>query len=140
MTYWSGINPAIVGRRIAGVDVSEDKTRLTIRYVGGGRSEYEAEGDCCSESWIEHLTVPPDIEGATITGVGDGGYVEGRAATPEEVAAYPKDCYIDSLEVYQTAIRTDRGEVIVEYRNNSNGYYGGWLQERLDITPKGDQP
>jgi hypothetical protein len=34
----------------------------------------------------------------------------------------------DVLSVYQTTFRTNRGDIRVEYRNDSNGYYGGYLQ------------
>jgi hypothetical protein len=34
----------------------------------------------------------------------------------------------DCIRVYQTSFATPKGEIVVEYRNSSNGYYGGWLQ------------
>ena len=134
MTYYgTDFNPAIVGRRLTAVEVSEDKSTLTLCYTDGTESHYRAMGDCCSESWIEHITVPADIDGASITGVSQSGYVSGRRATPEEYAKTEAERqYVDSLEVYHSAIQTDRGEVIVEYRNDSNGYYGGWLEQVAD--------
>jgi hypothetical protein len=129
--YGYGLNPALVGRTLANVEVSPDRERLALRFADGTSSYYDAEGDCCSQSWIEHLTVPPDISGAVITGLTEGGYIDGQEATPEqraESAAHRE--WMDVLLVYQTSIQTDRGEVVIEYRNDSNGYYGGMLRER----------
>ena len=131
--YGYGLNPAIVGRTLAGVEASEDNEVLTLLYVDGTASRYRAEGECCSSTWIEHLTIPADIEGATITGISEGEYVDGREATAEErEAAGVARGYVDVLQVYQSAIQTDRGEVIIEYRNDSNGYYGGSLRQMAD--------
>ena len=87
-----------------------------FRFRDGRTLTYTAEGDCCSQSWIEHITVPPDIDGAVVATYSEtdiGERSDGRAGL---------------LRLYQTAFQTDRGEVIVEYRNSSNGYYGGWLR------------
>lgn len=35
----------------------------------------------------------------------------------------------DYIKVYRTTIVTDRGFIDIEYRNSSNGYYGGWLEK-----------
>lgn len=111
-----------IGRKIATVELDEDKEVLTLALSDGtliGR----AEGDCCSHSWVEHLTVPPDVAGATIQGYSESDEVEENRG--EE--------YSDSelTQVYHSAIQTDRGEIIIEYRNESNGYYGGWMSWRL---------
>lgn len=128
MTYYWGFHPDIVGRQLASVEVSPDRERLKLTFMDGLTDIYQTEGDCCSETWIEHLTVPPDIEGATITSITTDPY-DGRVATPEQEAeSRAHHEYIDVLLVYQSVIATDRGEVIVEYRNSSNGYYGGSLR------------
>jgi len=101
-------------KHLASVEVSEDKERLTFHLDDGRSITYHAEGDCCSQSWIEHLTVPPDIAGAEITG-----YAE------TDMGEFVED--YDTIRVYQTSFQTAKGEIIVEYRNSSNGYYGGWL-------------
>lgn len=136
MSYYGyGFNPALIGCRLQGVTVKDDGTILVVSLADGRRNTYEAEGDCCSSSWVEHVTAPPDIDGATVTGVTEGGYIDGRDATPEEYdATRAKREYVDVLRVYQSSIQTDRGEIIVEYRNDSNGYYGGSLRERQGLA------
>lgn len=85
--YGYGLNPAIVGRTLASVELSEDKEVLTLIYADGTASRYRAEGDCCSSSWVEHLAVPADIAGSVITGVTEGDYgaasIIGHGVPPE---------------------------------------------------------
>lgn len=83
-------------------------------------------GDCCSSTWIEHVTVPRDIEGALITGIKEASIEELDSSDPryKMIASedgYPPEC----IRIYWTAIQTTKGEIILEYRNSSNGYYGG---------------
>lgn len=139
MSYYfgNGFNPAIVGRVLRSVEVSDEKTTLTLTFDDGSINRYVAYGDCCSETWIEYLTVPSDVNGATITEVPTD-YVDGREATEDERAAsLAHHDWIEVLTVYQSSIKTDRGEIIVEYRNDSNGYYGGSLNESVAPTEVG---
>ena len=77
----------------------------------------QVEGDCCSQSWIEHNTIPDDINGATILGVDDIGM-----DTPKDLDLSQYEC----LACYECRIKTTAGDIVLEYRNNSNGYYGGY--------------
>lgn len=113
---WYGMNPApLAGKRLAGVAISEDQERLIFTLDDRRTVTYTAEGDCCSRSWIEHLTVPPDIEGAEVT------------AWAEQDMGEKETADWETIRVYQTSFATAKGEIVVEYRNASNGYYGGWL-------------
>ena len=107
----------ITGKTIESVTLSGDKERIDFVFGDGTRKAYGVEGDCCSVSWIEHLEVPDDVKGATLTSVDDGDGVE---------AEDPDDKY-DCLQVYNTTFHTNRGDIVLEYRNESNGYYGGYL-------------
>jgi hypothetical protein len=114
--FGSPMDPSpLAGKRLAGVGVSEDKDRLIFHLSDGRTLTYTAEGDCCSSSWIEHLTVPSYIAGAEVTAWAEQDMGETEAED-------------DTIRVYQTSFATAKGEIIVEYRNSSNGYYGGWLQ------------
>lgn len=106
---------------------------IVLDFADGTRTSYYASGDCCSTSWVEHVTVPDLGSGATVLDLKDSG---GLDAT-EEQEAQTKEAYVargdkygpECLRVYHTSIVTDKGEVIIEYRNDSNGYYGGSLEE-----------
>lgn len=112
------------GRVVWRVRKTPDGDRLLVDLVGGTTLRYEAEGDCCSQSWVEHIEAPPDLgQGALVTGVD-----ESSGAEPYGSHHCDRDCEHDVLEVYNTTIHTTRGDIVVEYRNDSNGYYGGWLR------------
>lgn len=120
----------LVGRVLLSARMDGDD--VVLRFADGTK-RYRPEGDCCSESWVEHLTVPDLGRGSKVLRVSES---DGVDATPAEKAStdasrdYPTDC----LRVYHTAIATERGEVVIEYRNDSNGYYGGSLHE-VDPEP-----
>jgi hypothetical protein len=117
MSY--GIEPKPwVGRKLAAVLLDEDKEHLALYFQDGGVWKFRTDGDCCSHTWIEHVTVPDDIDGATFLGAEDSDTVT-EDNHPEH----------DCLQIYKTTFQTDRGGVVVEYRNESNGYYGGSLEE-----------
>ena len=109
----------LADKRVANVAASEDRERLVFTLDDGRTLTYRAEGDCCSRSWIEHLTVPVDIAGSEITGWAQ-----------RELGEKEQD--YETIKVYQTSFATAKGEIIVEYRNSSNGYYGGWLSGPLE--------
>ena len=118
MTYHSPDKDPIIGETIIAVAHDPNEDSLTFHCIGG-KYMYSTEGDCCSQSWIEHMTLPPDIVGATITGI-----------TSPELPPHedlPPDGDDDHIAVYHTAWQTTKGEIIAEYRNSSNGYYGGWM-------------
>lgn len=128
LDYWGMSEARVKGCVLRSVTLEDDGQRVVLTLTDGSRRVYETEGDCCSTSWVEHLTVPPDIDGATVLHVSPTDY--GVEASPEQYA----ECKthregLDVLKVYQTVIATDRGDVVIEYRNDSNGYYGGSLRE-----------
>ena len=120
----------LVGKVIASVRLEDNKEHFVIAFVDGTEQAFGAEGDCCSVSWIEHLEAPDDLAGASILAVEDLGEVENAAAQE----AFKGDC----LSIYQTHFKTTKGTISLEYRNESNGYYGGWLVA-LDLPPT-DKP
>lgn len=105
-------------RDLLSVEVTPDKGRLIFKFVDGYEARFVAEGDCCSQTWIEHLEAPADVRGQRLVAVDDA-----RTLRTED------DPVHDCLQVYQTVFRTNKGETIsVEYRNASNGYFGGYLE------------
>lgn len=107
----------MLGRPIRAVVLAPDKCSIRFEFQDGAAQVFGVEGDCCSRSWIEHLTVPDDVDGAELVTV-----TESMMETDD----HEHEC----LKVYSTTFRTNRGDIVVEYRNSSNGYYGGWLSDR----------
>jgi hypothetical protein len=117
------------------VAVSEDKSQFSLLFVDGTRRVFGVFGDCCSTSWIEHLEAPADIRGARILSIEDSDSVpfDGHdcATSGPGRDGYGYRCGHEVLRVYNTRFHTTRGTIVLEYRNDSNGYYGGFLEEVL---------
>lgn len=118
MGYWDAEEKlqTLVGRKLKSVSLSADKGTLTVEAQDGQTLKFGVEGDCCSHSWIEHLETPKDLDGATVIECSNQGV--GEIDSGDEY---------ECLRGYQTIIQTDKGEITMEYRNSSNGYYGGYL-------------
>jgi hypothetical protein len=97
------------------VTVNDAKDHVTFAFEDGTEATFRVEGDCCSHSWIEHLDVPSAVIGERLVSVEDA------RVSREDGADY------ECLQVYKTSFRTAKGDIVLEYRNSSNGYYGGYL-------------
>lgn len=117
------------GWTLENLSISADRKRLTltVRQPYSERAElaiFDVCADCCSESWIEYAE-SPELRAAIITGFerldkGDRFYLG-----DQEVES---DDFDSCRRSYQLLIHTTAGTVSVEFRNDSNGYYGGSLE------------
>lgn len=107
-------NP-IVGKTIKALEISSD--RQALRFVlEDGECIVNCDAECCSHTWIEHIELPAlgfparvlSVQDVDMPNLGD---MEG----------------CDVVTYYGCKITTDRGEILIDYRNDSNGYYGGKL-------------
>ena len=111
------------GKRISRVEITRGhgyatiSDRIVFRFMDKTMVAYETAGECCSHSWIEHYSVPEDVEGSCVVDI------VGSKTGEEDKEGY------ELLQFYETRFKTDKGDIVVEYRNNSNGYYGGSLVE-----------
>jgi hypothetical protein len=112
----------LVGKRIEEVAVSACGTWLALRLTDGPTVLCYTEADCCSSSWIEHIN-GEELFPATIQGVEE---------TDVDARQDPEHDY---LQVYETVFVTDKGRFTVEYRNASNGFYGGSLEVVGVVAP-----
>lgn len=125
----------VIGKQIDAVLLDDDRDRVLFRFQDGSDRSYGVEGDCCSHSWIEHLEMPSDFKGAKILSVEDGGGVAWdnhecvQSERDDDYRVTKEGCGHDSLSVYNTLFKTDKGTIVLEYRNDSNGYYGGYLTD-----------
>ena len=110
----------LINRKIVNVEQSQDGVNFFIEFEDG-KEKFYVDADCCSESWIEHLEVPNDINGATLLSVHEADMIDGGS----DIAGNrgEQEC----LSVYETRFCTNKGDIVLEYRNSSNGYYGGSL-------------
>lgn len=101
---------------IIGIELSEDKEAIRFLILNEEAIIARCDADCCSHTWIEHVELPAmgfpakvlKVESLDLPGVPD--------PSEDEV-----------INVYGLKITTDKGDLIIDYRNSSNGYYGGSL-------------
>lgn len=126
-----------VGKVIKSISLNKAKDVIDFVFEGGVSKRLTSEGDCCSHSWIEHLEMPNDMA---------GGMAGATILSVDEADMPPWDnhvcgivtCTHDHLAVYHTTFHTDMGAIVLEYRNDSNGYYGGWLDDCGAVPAAGD--
>lgn len=105
------------GKTITQIEISADKKAMRFFLADGESVVARADGDCCSSTWIEHVELP----------------ALGLPATVSKVEEIPLPGSVDNheeyecLAVYGLKIATDKGDIVIDYRNSSNGYYGGNL-------------
>lgn len=136
-SYNSERNELLIGQTIASVEIGGDyRDKVYLHLTNGKTISGRTDGDCCSMSWVEAIEEPALGYPATITAVQDLSLATNNN-TPNGVPLSKhhklEDC--DSLAFYGLKITTDKGELIIDYRNDSNGYYGGdmdnWRYEEL---------
>lgn len=108
-------NP-LIGKTITAIEIAADK--LALRFIlSNSECVVNVDADCCSHTWIEEVELPALGFPAIVTAVEDL-----SLDRPDEGE------HGDSvIAFYGCKITTDRGEIVIDYRNESNGYYGGSL-------------
>lgn len=114
---------SLIGRTITAVEM--DNAREVVRFVTDGTPsvvEFYCDGDCCSESWINHVSGLKALLGK-------------RVAEFESIKLPDQDSArqdVDRVMLYR--LKTDAGACDFEFRNASNGYYGGSLEQSHAVT------
>ncbi len=108
-------NP-LVGKTIQGVQLTADKRALRFKLDDGTEVVARCDGDCCSSTWVEHISLPALGFPALVTEAEDVPMPD--LGTPPE---------FECLAYYGFQVTTDKGHMVIDYRNESNGYYGGSL-------------
>ncbi len=97
-----------------------DKEYLVFRTMHGGTEYiiYTADAQCCSDSWFESITNPEYLVGNEIIGIEE-------KIEREEIVPETDDMSQRILRIYGYTFKTSQGYSDIEFRNSSNGYYGG---------------
>lgn len=109
-------NP-LVGKKVVAVHLASDGGAIKFDVEGHEPIIAHADGDCCSHSWIEYVETPENLLG-TVTAVEDVDLGKPDESNEEH----------ECLRFYGCKIHTERGSSLLDYRNSSNGYYGGSLE------------
>lgn len=109
----------LIGKTITGMKIAEDRQALLFQTTDGDVTVL-VDADCCSYTWVESVELPALGFPAVVTIVED---LELPQTLKESSFRPDSEC----LAFYGCKISTDRGEIVIDYRNDSNGYYGGSL-------------
>lgn len=111
-------NP-LIGKTLTKVELAVDK--LAIRFtVDGEHVVARCDADCCSFTWIESVELP-------------AGGLPAKVLEATDLDLPSQDTGDGLLQFYGLKLTTDKGDLVLDYRNESNGYYGGsltWPDER----------
>ena len=110
----------LVGKTIEKILIDKLNGENFIQFItNDGNFLYEAQGDCCSESWFADIIGVRNAIGSRVTQVED---VKESCSTEEDSANRSRQEYdlIYSIKIHHT-----NGILDVIFRNSSNGYYGG---------------
>jgi hypothetical protein len=101
------------------IEISENI--VTFELENGEIISFETWGNCCSSSWIEHFDIP-------ITPCHINSFKQIDISPSFDPKPTKTDNYEEEMEYYFYEINTDKGSFLIEMRNSSNGYYGGYLE------------
>ena len=123
----------LVGKRINGIFLNDDNTRVVFRTIEDERIAFYVHGDCCNTVYINHFqgvdvvgegNTFDILRGALVTAVEEKEWVSIDDSEQDE-DSWHDECVEDGF----FTIRTDRGYIDFEVRNEHNGYYSGHLEE-----------
>lgn len=106
----------LIGKTISSIKIADDKEAILF-VTQDGEVIARCDADCCSNTWIEHVELPALGLPAKVIAVDN-------LDLPGSDDNHPD---YDCLQVYGCKITTDKGQIVIDYRNSSNGYYGGDL-------------
>ena len=112
------MNP-LIGKTLTGLMLAKDKEAIKF-LTTDGEIVARCDADCCSSTWIEAIENTVREFPALVTAAADI-----KDGLPEPVEDDPEH---DFLQFYGFKVTTDKGVIVIDYRNASNGYYGGSLE------------
>jgi hypothetical protein len=136
---WADKDNKLLGKKIIEIEIADEKDFL--KFITDSEPVFmQVEADCCSTSWIEHISLPelpavclkiedvemPKPSKEELYKHAQLNYSSGfdPEGTEEEKDLISGSC----LKCYGLKIITDKGYLDIEYRNSSNGFYGGRMQ------------
>ena len=106
-------NNKLIGKTIVDLKIAEDKQALLFVTSDGENLIARVDADCCSYSWVESVELP----------------ALGLPFAIRQIESLELNTELDTrdgeMAFYGAKIITDKGDMVIDYRNESNGYYGG---------------
>ena len=121
----------LIGQRINGILVNDGHDQVAFRTTEGRYLGFYTCGDCCNSVFINHMS------GTGVLGEGNSfDLLRGAVILAVEEKGWTDVDVEDSYGCVEDGfftIKTDRGYIDFEVRNEHNGYYGGHLEEEDDF-------
>ena len=114
----------MVGDTVLELLINQEKTSIKFVTDVDTYTMFVTAG-CCSTSWIENVTGVQDLIGQQITGFGHAEMEEDWYWAESYKTKNKGD---DVIQYYSFKIKTSKGVFEIEFRNESNGYYGADLE------------
>ena len=111
---------SLIGKTITAVFIAANGGAIRFDLSDGELIIAGAVGDCCSSAWIEDIQGVEQIIGSPIVSVEDVGDMPEKQGN-----RYGHD--EESMAYYGCKITSEKGYALIDYRNSSNGRYGGSL-------------
>lgn len=126
---------ALAGKTVTAVYMNGDQK---IQFVcGAERITYVADAECCSHTYAHHIEGLANLLGRRIVSVAPREMTRAKKKTFEDGVDHFDDTVY--VKIYGVDLTTDRGNCYIEFRNDSNGYYGGAMElvdeAQLLVTP-----
>ena len=112
---FDSIKNNVIGKKIADITYQDDENVILWFADVPKGLHLNLEGDCCSHSYFADRTHFTDLIGTTINDVEH----RSNGSIDEE--------YFDVTSLHCLVFITDKGHFTIDWRNDSNGYYDGWV-------------
>lgn len=106
----------LIGKTINAIFIADDKEALRFDLEGGEPIIVRCDADCCSHTWVETIENAGAAIGSSV--------LEAKSIEMPDLGS---PYQYDYIAYYGFRIRTAKGDCIIDFRNSSNGYYGGSL-------------
>jgi hypothetical protein len=119
MEYFS----ELLGLTVSSIEISEDKESINF-HTENGMLMYDVCRECCSYSWVESFEDTDNLIGEKILKIENKDigtemeeYYNGDGDLAEDVCR----------KIYNVDFITKKGTATLDFRNESNGYYGAYI-------------
>jgi hypothetical protein len=114
--YKCPVKEKLVGKKVYGYELNDARDELKLKLDDGYCTLY-AHGDCCSKSWFEGIA-------------GDEALEDGAEILEITMVSHGEKDNDDEYHVtkqYGIKFKTTNGYCDIDMRNESNGYYSGFI-------------
>lgn len=104
------------------------KDGVYLIFEDGAGLGLSLEGDCCSYSFFTDPKQFMELKGTVIREIEER---DGESVFGLDASARATEC-VDDISWHFLVFVTNHGHVTIDWRNDSNGYYDGWVCVNFD--------